>query len=239
MVDPVELILVEQRPELAVELLRGLQVVTEGLLHDHPRVLRQSGRGETFHDRTEQGRRDLQVEDRRRCVADGFRDRRERHRVFEVAADIGHAGAEPVEDVGVGLGLSERRRDRLRRAPAQIVVGPALGCDAHDRAGQQLASLELVQRYERHLVRKVAGDSERNENVSRLWALCAARHEPSEIRCRVGRVSLVAPAQQLEGDHLPRPIRPISLFACYRTITLGTCRRTGPGKPGRRRCWGA
>ena len=66
-IDPVELRLVDVLVKLVGEHAGGLEVVAEGLLDDHPRVLREAGLGQPLHDAAEQERRDLEVEHRLSC----------------------------------------------------------------------------------------------------------------------------------------------------------------------------
>ena len=62
-VDAVELRLVEVVVQLGGERARRLAVMAEWLLDDDASRLGQAGFGQSLHDRTEEKRRDLQVED--------------------------------------------------------------------------------------------------------------------------------------------------------------------------------
>ena len=64
-VDAVELRLVEVVVQLGGERARRLAVMAERLLDDDASRLRQAGFGQSLHDRAEEKRRDLQVEDGR------------------------------------------------------------------------------------------------------------------------------------------------------------------------------
>ena len=148
-----------------VELAGGRGVVPEGLLDDHARVLRESGGGEPMDHGAEQERRDLQVEDRALGIRDRRRHALERGGVGEIAGHVGEPLGEALEDllVHVSTGL-----DRLPRALAQVVDRPVVDRHADDRAVQQAAALQLVQRPEGHHLREVAGDAEHDEHVGGL-----------------------------------------------------------------------
>ena len=57
--------------------------------------------------------------------------------------------------------------DRLAGALDELVLRPVVDGDAHDRAVQQAAGLQAVQRPERHHLRQVAGDPEDHQDVRR------------------------------------------------------------------------
>ncbi len=162
-VDPVQLRLVEVRADLGVERAGRREVVPERLLDDDAPVAHEIGAGELRDHRAEQRRRDLEVVDRRAGGADRLADLGVDPVVAEVAADVRQALGEAIEDLVVDrllVGL-----DRLARPLAQVVDGPVAGRDPDDRAIQQLALLEPVQRVERHHLGEVAGDAEDDEYV--------------------------------------------------------------------------
>jgi hypothetical protein len=70
-VDAVELRLVDVLVDLVIQLARGGQVVAEGLLDHHTRVLGQARLGEPLDHRAEQEGRDLEVEDWAAGAVDG------------------------------------------------------------------------------------------------------------------------------------------------------------------------
>ena len=78
MVDPVELALVEMLVQLRGERARGFQVVAERLLDDDASVRGEPGVRQAFHDRAEQERRDLEVEDRAARIFEPLREALER-----------------------------------------------------------------------------------------------------------------------------------------------------------------
>ena len=165
-VDPVQLALVEVVVHLVRERAGGLQIVAERLLDHDAGGLDEACAGQAFHDGAEQERRDLEVEDRGAGVLQPHREALERRRVGEVARQVGEAGGEPVEHRRVeGLTACQ---DRLAGTLAQVVVRPVVDGDADDRAGQQPARLEAVERVQRHHLRQVAGDAEHHEDVGRL-----------------------------------------------------------------------
>ena len=169
-VDPVQLGLVEVLVHVVVELPRGREVVPEGLLDDDAGVLDEAGSGEPLHDRPEQERRDLEVVDRAPAAVEHSGEALERLGIGEVAGDVGHPRREAREHL-----LVDRlpgSLDRAARVRAQVLEGPVVDRDADDRTGQQAASLQAVQRPERHDLREVAGDAEGDEHVGRLLRGC-------------------------------------------------------------------
>ena len=145
------------------------QVVAERLLHHDARALRQPRLGQSLDDHPEQRRRNLEVEDRAVRVADRLRDARVGVGVGEVTAQVGEAPDEALEDFVV-VELSRVASIAAPRALAQVVERPVVGRDADDRAAQQAAALEAVERVERHHLGEVAGDAEDHEHVGRLRA---------------------------------------------------------------------
>jgi hypothetical protein len=97
----------------------------------------------------------------------------------EVAADIGHPLAQFVDDVAVRLLVAERGSDGLLRALAQVVIGPVVDRDTDDRAVQQAAALQLVERHEGHLLGEVAADPERDQHVRLLRLATLIHHHAS------------------------------------------------------------
>ena len=163
-VDPVELRLVDQRVQLGVEGACGGEVVAERLLDDDPRIRGETRLREPADDRAEQGRRDLEVEDRPRGTTDRRRHLGVRRCVGEVAVDIRQALGEPSEHLVVEL--LARRDDGLAHALDELVERPVVERDPHDGAREEPASLEPVQRPVGHHPREVARDPEDHEDVS-------------------------------------------------------------------------
>ena len=162
-VDPVQLRLVDGLVQLVGELAGRRKVVAEGLLDDDTPIFRSARAGEAGDDPAEQERRDLEVEDRARRLADGRFDAPVRRLVPEVALDVREALREPLEHR-----LVERlpgADDRVPRALDQLVDGPVVDGDADDRAVEEAAALEPVQRTEGHHLREVAGDAEDDEHI--------------------------------------------------------------------------
>ncbi len=142
---------------------RRCQVVAEGLFHHDPRVRGEVGVREAFDDHAEQRRRDLEVEDWRVLALDRARHLLIGFRVAEVARHHRQALREPREYLLIdrfACGL-----DRTARMVVQRRLGPIVEGDSDDRAVQQLAALEPVQRSERHLPGQVAGDAEDHQYV--------------------------------------------------------------------------
>ena len=139
-----------------------------------------SGLGQTLHDPAEQERRDLQVEDGALGALDRVADPLVGRGVGEVAVHVRQplprTGRTPrVDDLAGAL-------DRLAGALHQLVPRPVVDGHADDRAVQQAARLQPVQRPERHHLRQVAGDPEDHEDVRRALTrlLAAGRcHESS------------------------------------------------------------
>ena len=166
MVDPVQLRLVDVLVELLVERVCGGEVVPERLLDDDPTVLGQTGPREPADDGGEQRRRNLEVEDRADRALDLLRDALVRRVVLEVAVDVGQAAHEPLEHLVVDL--LARRGDRVVGALDEVLPRPVVEGDADDRALQETAALEPVERAKGHHPGEVAGDPEDHENVGRL-----------------------------------------------------------------------
>ena len=171
-VDPVELGLVEVLVHLLVERARRGDVVPEGLLHHDARRLGQARAGQPLDHHPEQGRRDLEVEDRAARVPDRRGHALVGPVVAEVAGDVGQPRGEAVEDLVVDRLAAVL--DALAGVLAQILDRPVVDRHAHDRAVQQAALLQPVQRVEGHHLREVAGDAEDDEYVGGLRASVAA-----------------------------------------------------------------
>jgi hypothetical protein len=162
-VDSVELGLVQVLVKLGGELVRGSAIMAERLLDDHAPGLRQACLGEPLDDPTEEEGWNLEVEDGRLGPVDRLPHALVRGVVAEIARDVGEALSQTVEDL-----LVERLAgacDRLARAILELIDGPVVDRDAHDRAVEQAALLEPVQRVERHHFRQVARDPEDDEDV--------------------------------------------------------------------------
>ena len=162
-VDPVQLGLVEVLVKLVRERAGRLEVVAEGLLHDDPRILRQAGVGQPLDDPAEQEGRDLEVEDRCLGALDRLADTGVGRRVAEVPLDVGEPGGETVEHGRVELLTGAD--DRLARPLHQLLHRPVVHRDADDRAAEEPAPLQPVERPERHHLREVAGDPEDREDI--------------------------------------------------------------------------
>ena len=140
---------------------------------------------EALHDASEEERRDLEVEDRAsscrrspRRRARTWRRRRSRRRRTRGAPRSGRTRPR----------RSSRRCPRSTRARARrrSVDGPVVDRHADDRAVEQPARLEPVQRPEGHHLRQVARDPEHDEHVAlrllrsgrppRCGGYCRRRH---------------------------------------------------------------
>src|SRR6185312_9471778 len=130
------------------------------------RVLREPRVGEVRDDRPEEERRDLEVEDRRGGAAHRVADALVRRPVVEVAGHVGQALGEAGEDLGVDV-LAGVLDARLR-VLAELVDAPVAAGHADDRAVEQAARLQAVQRAERHDLRQVPSDPEDHEDVGGL-----------------------------------------------------------------------
>ena len=73
------------------------------------------------------------------------------------------AAREPLEDLSSIV--SPQPSIELRGALAQLLDGPVVAGHADDRAVQQLARLEAIERVEGHHLREIAGDAEDHEPV--------------------------------------------------------------------------
>ena len=175
-VDAQQLRLVDVLVQLVGERARRRLVVPERLLHDDARVLGQTGARQSLDDHPEQRRRDLQVEHRLLLALDRLADALVRGVVGEVARHVRHALGQAGEDLLVELLTGGD--DRRARPVDELVVGPVVDGDADDRAVEQLALLEPVQRPEGHDLRQVAGDPEDHEHVTGHGFL------PAQVRAR-------------------------------------------------------
>ena len=132
--------------------------------------LGQARLGQALDDHPEQGGRDLEVEDRGCARPDRAGHALVGVVVAEVAGHVGQPRGEAIEDLVVDRLAAVL--DALARVLAQMVDGPVVARHPDDRAVQQAAALQPVQRVERHDLGQVAGDSEDHEHVCRL---CAGR----------------------------------------------------------------
>ncbi len=183
-VDAVELRLVDVLVQLVGERARRLEVVPEGLLDHEPGALGEPRVGEPRDDLAEQERRDLEVEDGVLGAADGLRDAAVRGVVAEVALDVREALREAREDR-----LVERLAgadDGVAGPRAQAVDRPVVDRDPDDRAAEQAALLEPVQRVERHHAGEVAGDAEDDEHVGVRRGPVTGRRRAGSARRHTG-----------------------------------------------------
>ena len=134
-VDPVELGLVDVLVHLLGERPGGGEVVAEGLLDHHARVLGQARIRQALDDHAEQRRWDLEVEDGAACPADLLREPLERGRIAKVAAEVRQPRGEAIEHLVVDRLAAVH--DRLAGVIAEVVDGPVVAGHAHDRAAQQ------------------------------------------------------------------------------------------------------
>ena len=165
-VDAEDLRLVDVLVELLGERARGLAVVAERLFDDDPGVRRQAGLGEPLDDPAEEERRDLEVEDRALRAGDRGGDALVGGRVAEVPLHVGEPLGEALEHRLVEL--LARADDRVACALHELVDRPVVDGDPDDRALEQPALLEPVQRVERHHLGQVTGDPEDHEDVGLL-----------------------------------------------------------------------
>ncbi|BBY56860.1 hypothetical protein MKOR_41110 [Mycolicibacillus koreensis] len=163
-IDPQNL-LGEHPVQPGVELARRRQVVAERLLHRHPRLIHQPGLAEMLHDRAEQRRRHLQVEQRPARPAHLLGQLVVQRVVGDVAGQIrqpvGETAEHRVVEVFAGRG------DRLAGPRHQFGGADVVGGDPEDGAVQQLAALQPVQRPEGHLAGQIPGDPEDHQQIRR------------------------------------------------------------------------
>ena len=180
-VDPVELRLVDVLVQLGGQRARRVEVVAERLLDDHSPVLGQAGLGQAFDDRAEQEGRDLEVEDRGGGAADRVANALVGRGVTEVARHVGEPRGERSK---VASSSSPGAHDRLAGPLLQLVVGPVVDGDADDRAVEEPARLEPVERAEGHHLRQVAGDPEHDQDVGGLGCRFLRRGRERAFRRR-------------------------------------------------------
>ncbi len=144
-------------------------------------ALRQARLGKPGDDAPEEERRDLEVEDRVLGAVERGRDTLVGRTVGEVAAQIRQPLCEPLEHLLVQLLAGPD--DRLAGTLLQLVVGPVVDGDADDRAVEEAALLEPVERAKRHHLRQVAGDAEDDEDVGRLGLRIARNGSRGQVGC--------------------------------------------------------
>ena len=158
---------------LLVERGRRGDVVPEGLLHHDARRCRHAGIREPLDHRAEQGRRDLEVEDGAARFADGLGHTPIGVVVAEVTGQIRQPRGEAIEHFVIDRLTAVR--DALACVCPQVVDGPVVGCDSQDRAVQQAAPLQPVERVEGHDLGEVTADAEDDEHVRGLRSARFAR----------------------------------------------------------------
>ena len=221
-VDPVQLRLVDVLVQLVRERLADCRGRARRASRRRPARLRQPGVGQALHDPSEEERGDLEVEDGVRLAADRGRRRARRsrrHRNHRTRTRSARKAAEHI--------LVERLAgadDGLARPLDQLLDRPVVDRDADDRAVQQPASLEPVQRPERHHLREIAGDSEDDEHVCGLLA-----HSRSPLLL-VDICPHCDPARPLVGEPGPGPVD-----HGLRPILTGRRAARDNGSPGERR----
>ncbi len=202
-VDPVELVLTDVLMDLRGKLAGGGEVVAEGLLDHHPRVLGQTGLGEPLDRHPEEGGRDLQIEDRGPRSLDVGGEALVGVGLGEVALDVGEAFRQAVEDLRVGL-LPGRGLDRLAGVLTKVLLRPVVEGDADDRAVEQAPGLEPVERVEGHHLGQIAGDAEADEDVGGalpVGGLPARRLPPLSGCCRQCGYRCSAEARSCSDPH--------------------------------------
>ena len=141
-------------------------IVPERLLDDDPRICRHARFRQAADDRSEERRRNLEVEDWGLHALDRLRDLGVGCVVREISMVVREPLREPSEHLLVEL-LS-RADDRVARTLNELLQRPVVECDADDRTVEEPALLESVERVEGHHLREVARDSEDHEDVGRL-----------------------------------------------------------------------
>ena len=151
--------------ELRREGPRGGQVVSERLLDDDPGVGGHPARRQAADDGREQPGRDLEVVHGIHGAAHRGPDPLVGRRLVEVAAHVREARGQAGED-GLVQGFAGGD-DRLPGACDELLDRPWAAGHADDRAVQQAAPLEPVERVEGHHAREVTRDAEDHERVRR------------------------------------------------------------------------
>ncbi len=144
------------------------EIVAEGLLDDHAGRLRQPRLGEALDHSSEQERRDLEVEDGAVLTGDRRANPLVRTGVAEVPRHVGQPGRQAAKDVVV-----ESLRaggNRLASVFSQVLVAPVADRHPHDRAVEQPAALQPIQRAKGHHLREIPGDPENHEDIGGLRA---------------------------------------------------------------------
>ncbi len=165
-VDPQDLLLLQQAVQPLVQVPGRGGIVAEGLLDQDVGVPGEPCALQLADDIGEQGRRDLQVEQRTACSLEPLTEVLVELGVGEVPVQVVHAGRETLQRLLVNL-LFDRLDGFAHRLP-QLVYGPFLTGDPDDRTVQTVRGLQPVQSGKRHLVREVTGDAEYHQDVALL-----------------------------------------------------------------------
>src|SRR5581483_5184852 len=194
-VDPVNLVLLEVRQELAVQRARGGAVVAERLLDDQPRPAAPLPAAASEHadERRKRRRRHGQVED---AVAAGpallvqLREQLEQPPFLtaaDVARDVAHRRGEPLPDARVEP-VTPEPLDRLLHLRAELVVRQLRAGDADEREslGEHVPGRQLVDGREELAVGQVPRRAEDDERagVRGPW-----QPQPLEQRVSVAHLS--------------------------------------------------
>ena len=137
----------------------------ERLLHHHAGRVGQARPRDTLDHHPEQRPADLEIEDRAARVADLATDALIGLVVAEVAGDVGEPSCQPA--VRLLVDRLPAIDDALAGVHAQLVDVPVVTGNTHDRAVEQPAALESVERVKGHHLGEVAGDPEDDEHVGR------------------------------------------------------------------------
>jgi hypothetical protein len=164
-VDPQQLRLVQVAMQFRGQRPRRIQVVAERLLDDHPGVPDESGLGQALDHHREQRGRNLQIEHRAPGVADRGLHTRVGVAVGEVAADV----REPRRQAGEDLRVDRLAAclDAVVGMLAELLHRPVVDRNTDDRALQQAARLQAIERMQRHHLGQVAGDAEHDQHIRR------------------------------------------------------------------------
>jgi hypothetical protein len=114
-----------------VQRLGGLEVTPKGLFDDHAAALCKAYVAELVDDRREELRRDRQVVDRAPGGLERVAQRDVSPRIIVGAPHIPDERTKLL--VSRGIEALRARQEAVSQALAELVSGPVLTCDAHDR----------------------------------------------------------------------------------------------------------
>ena len=176
MVDAQDLVVAQHMAQPGVQFARRVQVVAERFLDRDPAVAHELGCAEVHDDRAEKRRRHFQVEQRPLAAADLGGEFAVQRVVGDVTGQVGDPAGEPAENRLVEFLAGTQ--DRLAGMIHQLLGGDLVAGHPDDRAVEQLAALQAVQRAEGHLSGEITGNAEDHQQVGVAAAMIRHFRKP-------------------------------------------------------------